>query len=183
MIRTTWLAFALAVVCLGQVDEPARTRTEIFAPITDQVLNPTRQYVELDLNRDGVKDIVISESLSLGGTGGQIYNLYVSTGKDRYQRVEQFLASRLSTEVHDGEVRLWSYTHISAREGRIGYRYFDRERQFRKSASLDIQTGDGGTEMGNDIMQAVFNDRALLKLRTWKKAPAGAVPATDADRP
>jgi hypothetical protein len=30
---------------------------------------PYRRYAELDLNGDGVKDIVISGSLSLGGTG------------------------------------------------------------------------------------------------------------------
>lgn len=46
-------------------------------------LNSDRRYAELDMNGNGTNEWVISEPMSLGGTGGLVYNLYLGMGNER----------------------------------------------------------------------------------------------------
>lgn len=178
-------AFLLAGLSLSLcADDRTLTRAEVFAPITETSLIPERNYVELDLNGDGVNEIILSESLSLGGTGGQVYNLYASVGPDRFQQVDEFIGADLATEVHDGGIRLWSYHRLGALCGTIGYRYFDGKGVLQKSANLEIQTGgDSGSKTANAILRVIFNERTVLKPKTWGKAAPGAVPEPATHRP
>ena len=155
------LSFALVIVA----SEDVRTRAEVLAASTDPGLRPERRYGELDLNGDGTNDLVVSESISLGGTGGLVYNLYLGLGQDRYRQIDCFLAGTMALEEYAGTRRLWSYTHSSATSGTIQYRYFDRKGVFQKSEALTIHPGDGGSEIGNAVYQAIFNEKTKLDLK------------------
>jgi hypothetical protein len=161
MTTTAVLLLCISVALVAKADEKILTRSELFAPITDPVLNPDREYVELDLNGDGANDLVVSESVSLGGTGGLVYNLYLAAGQDHFRRLDQFVAGALAVEIHGDTKYLWSYS-----SGTIQYRYFDRKGRLQRSPVLDICTGDSGTETGNGIWQAIFREKTTLKTKT-----------------
>jgi hypothetical protein len=175
------LTFALA----AQAEDGVQTRKELCAPITDRGVNPERRCAEFDLNGDGTNDLVLSESVSLGGTGGLVYNLYLGLGQDRFRQIDRFLAGIMATETHGGTTRLWFYSHMSAGSGTIQYRYFDRKGIFQTSQWLTIYPGDGGSDTGNGIYQAIFNEKTILKMQTIgasNKAPDTARQLADPQR-
>lgn len=159
----------LAFTLVAHANNDIQTREQLFAPITDRNMevNPERRYAELDLNADGTNDLLLSESVSFGGTGGLVYNLYLGVGDDRFRRIDRFLAGIMATDTHGGTTRLWFYSHLSAGSGTIQYRYFDHKGEFQKSQVLTIHPGDGGSEIGNGIYSSIFNDKTTLKMRTW----------------
>jgi hypothetical protein len=164
MMKRTIMCLLLAFAFGAYADDKIQTREELFAPITDPALTSEREYAELDLNGDGTNDLVLS--VDIGGTGGLVYNLYLGIGKDRFKKIDQFLAGIMAVETHEGTTRLWAYSHSSAASGTIRYCYFDHKGVFQKSQVLEIQTGDGGSEIGNAIYQAIFNEKTELKLKT-----------------
>ena len=169
MMKTTAILAVLAFTLIAFADDDIQTREQLFAPITDRNMevSPERGYAELDLNADGTNDLVLSESVSFGGTGGLVYNLYLGVGDARFQRIDRFLAGIMATETHGGTTRLWFYSHMSAASGTIQYRYFDRKGEFQKSQVLTIHPGDGGSDIGNGIYSSIFNDKSTLKMKTW----------------
>ena len=169
MMKTIVILFVLAFALVAYADDDIQTREQIFAPITDRTMevSPERRYAELDLNADGTNDLLLSESVSFGGTGGLVYNLYVGVGDERFRRIDRFLAGILATETHGDTMCLWFYSHMSAGSGTIQYRYFDRKGVFQKSQVLTIHPGDGGSEIGNGIYTSIFNDKTELKMKTW----------------
>lgn len=158
-----FLTLGLAGDLIAQTQ--VRSRSEILAPIEDATSNPEGRFAELDINNDGKDDLIVSKSVSLGGTGGLLYDIYVRADGDDYRLVDQVLASVMSLENLNNTTRVWSYSHSSAQSGVIWYFYFDRKGVYRKSPSLEILTGDGGTVTGNAIFQAVFNDNANVKMK------------------
>ncbi|MEI6219265.1 MAG: hypothetical protein WCP86_10220 [bacterium] len=166
MMKTMGILFILAFALVAQANDKVQTRERLFSHVSDRGINPERHYAELDLNGDGTNDLVLSESVSFGGTGGLVYNLYLGIGKDRFKKIDQFLAGIMAVETHEGTTRLWSYSHSSAASGIIRYCYFDRKGVFQKSRVLEIQPGDGGSEIGNGIYQAIFNEKTILKTET-----------------
>ena len=165
MMKTTIILFVLALALVAQVEDEAQTREQLFAPITDPILNPERRYAEFDLDGDGTNDLVLSESVSLGGTGGLVYNMYVGVGQGRFKKLDQILAGAFAVEVHGQTKRLWSYSHCSSQSGTIQYCYFDRKGRFKKSQALMIHPGDGGSEIGNAVYESIFNKKTILKTK------------------
>ncbi len=168
MMKRTTILLLLGFAWCAQAEYKIQTRAELFAAIADPAVNSERRYAERDLNGDGTNDLVLSESVSLGGTGGLEYNLYVGVGQDRFRQIDRFLAGVMATEMHAGTTRLWFYSHISAASGTIQYVCFDRKGLFQKSPALIISPGDGGSEVGNATYQAIFNEKTVLKTRKWK---------------
>jgi hypothetical protein len=166
MKKAIIILLGLSLAVAVSANEKIQTREQLFAPITDPALNPERRYAELDLNGDGTNDLILSESVSLGGTGGLVYNLYLGVGQDRFRQIDRFLAGIMATETHGGTTRLWFYSHMSAGSGTIQYRYFDRKGIFQTSQYLMIFPGDGGSDTGNGIYQAIFNEKTILKMQT-----------------
>ena len=166
MMKTIAILSVLALALVACADDDIQTREELFAPITNPDLSPERRYAELDLNGDGTNDLLLSTSVSHGGTGGLIYNLYLGVGQNRFKKLDQFGAGVFAVEAHGETKRLWSYTHCSSQSGTIRYRYFDRTGQFKKSQSLLIYPGDGGSDVGNAIYSAVFNEKTILETKT-----------------
>ena len=168
-MKTLTIILTLAFAIIAQADDKALTREQLFAPIADPKLNPERRYAEFDLNGDGTKDLLLSTSVSHGGTGGLIYNLYLGIGKNKFKKLNQFLAGGFAVETHGKIKRLWSYSHCSSQSGTIQYCYFDWKGRFQKSNTLLIHPGDGGTDMGNKIYKTIFNEKTILK-----RKPIGA---------
>ena len=167
MMKTIAVFFVLVFALTAQADDGIQTREQLFAPITDPNVNPERRYAELDLNGDGTNDLLLSTSVSHGGTGGLIYNLYLGVGEDRFKKLDQILAGGFAVEVHGKTIRLWSYSHASSQSGTIQYRYFDRKGRFQKSQPLLIHPGDGGSKVGNAIYASIFNEKTTITMKTW----------------
>lgn len=166
MMKTIAILSVLALALVACADDDIQTREELFAPIADPDLSPERRYAELDLTGDGTNDLLLSTSVSHGGTGGLVYNLYLGVGQDRFKKLDQFLAGGFAVEVHGKTNRLWSYSHMSSQSGTIQYRYFDRKGRFQKSQPLLIHPGDGGSEVGNAIYASIFNEKTILKTKS-----------------
>ena len=164
-MKAIGILFVLAFAFIAQADDRVQTREQLFAPINDPKLNPERHYAELDLNGDGTNDLVLSESVSLGGTGGLVYNLHLGLGDNRFRQIDRFLAGVMATETQGGITRLWFYSHMSAASGTIQYRYFDCKGIFQKSQVLTIYPGDGGSEIGNAVYKSIFNDKTTLEMK------------------
>src|SRR5512142_1691239 len=131
MMKRTIVFLALTFALSAHAENKIQTRKELFAPITDRAVNPERQYAEFELNGDGTNDLVLSESVSLGGTGGLVYNVYLGLGQGRFRLIDRFLAGIMATETHGGTTRLWFYSHMSAGSGTVQYRFFDRRGIFQ----------------------------------------------------
>jgi len=117
---------------------------------------------EIDLNGDGLKDLIICHNVSLGGTGGFPYWVYLKGENDQFREVDRILAGAFALDEDDGNKLLWGYSHLSAGSGHMWYSYFDRQGRYQRSPSLLIRAGDSGSETGNAIYKAIFNPRTLL---------------------
>lgn len=178
MTKTT--AFLLILVCtlMAHAEDGLLTRDQLFSPIEASDLSHERRYAELDLNGDGTNDLLLSESVSLGGTGGLIYNLYLGAESGQFLKIDRFIAGIMAIEIHGGISRLWSYSHMSAVSGTLQYRYFDRNDEFKSSQPLTIYPGDGGSEIGNAVYQSIFNDKTILKMTKTHPVKSSS-PVTD----
>ena len=84
----------------------------------------------------------------------------ISCAKDKSMVVTPF-----DKEERWGDKRIWSYWHMSANSGYISFVHFARDGECAQSPAWEIYTGDGGTEIGNGIYDAVFNKETLLPTR------------------
>jgi len=164
-MKTIGILFVLAFALIAQADDEVWTREELFAPVNDPTLSPEKHYAEIDLNGDGTNDLIVSESISLGGGGGLIYNLYLTVGQNSHRHLGHILAGVMAVEIHEGVTRLWSYSHCSSQAGSVRYCYFDHNGTFRKSPALTILTGDGGSKIGNAMYKSIFNEKTILKTK------------------
>lgn len=160
--------FLATVLFLGSLntcyaEEEAYTRQVLFAPLTDSILSPERYFAEFDLNGDGVDELIISESVSLGGTGGLFYNLYIGIGQDRFLFLDSFVSSIMTVEIRGETKQLWSYSHSSAASGTVQYFYFDSEGVFQRSHSIMIYPGIGGSFVDSMIFKSIFSDDRRLQ--------------------
>jgi hypothetical protein len=155
----------LGSVCAGYAEEETYSRQVLLAPMSDTTLSPERYFAELDLNGDGINELIVSESVSLGGTGGLVYSLYLGIGQDRFLFMDRFLSGIMTIETRGKAKRLWSYSHSSAASGTIQYYYFDIEGVFQRSHQMMIYPGDGGSLIGNMIYHAIFSEDKRLQFR------------------
>jgi hypothetical protein len=157
------IAIFLGSLCVSYAEEEPFTRQVLLAPLTDTTLSSERYFIELDLNGDGINELIVSESVSLGGTGGLIYSLYLGIGQDRFLFMDRFLSGIMALETQDNTKRLWSYSHSSASSGTIQYYYFDSEGAFQHSHSMMIYPGVEGSLMDNMIYQIIFSEDLKLQ--------------------
>lgn len=155
----------LCATCGAAAPEKVRTRAELLASVQEPGRSPLRYMCEVDLNSDGTNDLILSESVSMGGTGGLVYNLYLGLGDNRFGFLDRFLAGVMAIEIVGETKRLWSYSHSSAGSGTVEYRYFDRKGVFQRSSPMEILAGDGGSEMGNAVFAAIFSGKTRLQMK------------------
>ena len=112
------------------------------------------------MDGDGLKEMILSESVSTGGTGGFVYTLYHAIGRDQFHPVGTFLCGNLAVEPVPGtkppRLRLWTYRHDSSQSGQLSIHELFPKGQLRTD-SIWVFPGDGGTKIGNDILNAIFD--------------------------
>ena len=185
---TTTIIIAIVSILAGSGANDSRiyTRQELLSGsfVNDRRMetasNPLRYKAEVDLNADGINELILSYPVSFGGTGGLVYGLYRGLGEDRYVRIDCFLAGSMALEdnLYGSGIgkRLWTYTHSSSQSGHVQYRFFDRKGVFKQGPGMFIFTGDGGTEMGNRIYGAIFTDATRLAMEEVKPPAKPEVP-------
>ena len=166
MIRYLASALLCLAPCLMAADVETRSRQVLLTPVNAPHLSPIRKFCEVDLNGDGIDELILSRSVSLGGTGGLVYDLYLGLEGDRFKPLDSFLSCVMAVEPRGKVKRLWTYTHSSSQSGHLQYRYFDRDGDLQKGPAMLIHPGDGGSETGNAIFDAVFRHDNTLKMKT-----------------
>jgi hypothetical protein len=122
-----------------------------------------------DFNDDGIEDMALSCNINFFGNGGGEFTLYLRNNKKKYKKYGKFLAhpygDAVAIEKWGKETRLWTYSHGGSGIGDLRYYVFGRE-SLSGPEGLRIHPGDGGTDMGNAIYDAVFkNSNAKIKVQ------------------
>ena len=135
-------------------------------------LNPLRYMYTVDLNGDDVNDLILSESVSSSGTGGTSYDIYLGIGDQKYVQIYSLGANGFALEPCPGGMkRLWWYTHSSSQSGSLWNIRFEGEYRYRVGEPLEIYPGDGGTAIGNAMLDAIFTEESCLKRKEVKRKP------------
>ena len=137
------------------------TREEIIQPEPEDDFNKdkdrNRQYAEVDLNDDGLKDIIISDPLYMEGTGGPSWGVYLCVSTNQYKGVGGIGGKILALEddyYNYGFKRIWSYWHLSGRTGAVQYLYFENG-EYKESPSLTVYSNESETLASDYIFGGV----------------------------
>ena len=123
-------------------------------------------YCRVDLNGDGLEDIIVTGPHSWAGTGGNVHFIFLRQPDGNYkQGKDTITANSLALEQHGGRTFLWCYSRSSSQSGTIWYYSIDTPGNLLASSRLGIRTGDGGSDLGNRVYQAIFNETALLRFQ------------------
>ena len=149
------------------------TKSQILIPCSEEGLSPERLYTEVDLTGDGLNEIIISDSVTMAGTGGIGWSLYRAAAPDQYYAKAFHFGSAISCLAVEEDLnskvsgkRLWIYWHISSQDGFIGYIFVNDKGVFELSSGLEIFPG---TECGQKIADAVFTPESCLEVKSLGK--------------
>ena len=160
------------------------SREEVFNEPVYPPSSPIKYYAELDINGDKIADLLFSESISLSGTGGCYYHVYLGTKEGKFQKVtitslqrtqttkdgkwieeikeeeaSVFVASLLAIEKYNrygiGH-RIWIYSRCSGSSGTISYLYFDDKGKLHASGGLMIFGSPDDSLLGDELMKSIF---------------------------
>lgn len=134
------------------------------------------QYIEryrllVDLNQDGHEDVIMSEPISLRGSGGLSYVVYLWTNGN-YVCIGETGGhlERIRVEHIDDSTRIiWSYSHCSAGSGSIGT-FVVRGWQCHDSRTCHIElSGDGQAQptVGSQLLD-IIDKTATVPIRIEK---------------
>jgi hypothetical protein len=116
-----------------------------------------------DINRDGVADKIASGPGELFGNGG---GPFVVTLGSRKGPPKQFVLNlhRLAATVENTATatRIWSYWHLSGRSGDL---CVDTLTDKTSRQCITIYAGDGGTAMGNALVERIFSKGQRLEFK------------------
>jgi len=163
------------------------TRAEIITPVPADVdlgvyydrKNRSLLYSEIDLNGDGLMDIIIE---TLTEDVSSSWSVYLCIDDNQYQLAGGIGGWPLAKEEDNWRCRgIWSYSRSSGSSGIIQYVYFDQgKHKLESSPVFEIRPGDAGTDIGNNIYEAIFNDDTRLPLRWISPAsPTNDLPYLD----
>ena len=171
------------------------SREEIFNHPVAPKRSPIKYYLEADINGDGTNDLIFSESIYFGGTGGLPYHVYLGKGNDIFQKIpiivpysishrsinnkwvpivtenetnSTFGASMMALEISKdfyGTRRLWIYWHMSARSGIVNYLYFNRKGELKQSRGIEVFSSPGEDELGDEILNSIFRKRGIKRIK------------------
>lgn len=151
-------------------NEGPRTKKELLLKAVLPERSPVKYLAELDINGDSLNDLILSKSISLAGTGGLIYDIYLARKDGKYNQVGTFVGSMVSLEVGEESKarKLWVYSHGSARSGSVFYFYFDREAQLKKSRAITIHSSAQEIELGDKLLETIFNKQNKVTFRKFE---------------
>jgi len=139
------------------------TREEIIQPEPECEYNKgwdrSRLYAEVDLNYDGLKDIIISAPYYTRGTGGLSLDVYLCVGTNQYKKVGETGGNTLALEDDYGNnygsfKRIWSYSHMNAESGFVQYLYFE-DGEGKTSPGLTVYSNEAETLASDYIFSGV----------------------------
>lgn len=168
LVALSGLVIVAASAGAESVPDPSTT------PLPDgSGLNRERYRVIADFDGDGHDDLAISQSLSLFGSGGGRFHIFLSEGQGGYVRIgETFCHARsMAVERRLTHGRLWVYRKAGAAEGSLGYHEI-REWKMSEFRSIEVFPGDGGTRMGRAILEAVL-DNSYSSMRIQRSTTTG----------
>jgi len=129
-------------------------------PLPRQEFPPQRRFrILADFNGDGIEDMALSTDTRMFGNAGGWFSLYLGNGEGKYREYDGFFAHPLaiSLERRHEMVRLWTYHRGGGASGMLGFRRVE-EAGLSAYERIQIHPGDGGTRMGNAMMDAVFDN-------------------------
>lgn len=167
-----FILFAVAAIISGPVyhsrdglsfkeDPSLRAVTNEFPKVGQGTAWAERYRIRVDLNGDDVDDLILSDPYGFGNGGGP-WTAYVHTN-DVWTVIGDLgfhPAAFNIEETSEGGVRLWYYWHLSGHDGRLGYYEFKNGRMDNRPSELLIDTGDGGTPLGNALYKAAFKTKS-----------------------
>ena len=122
----------------------------------------------VDLNGDGIDDLLLSDPLCMDGNGGTTYHVILAE-KEHYRHLGEITGNSIHVEEIPDETRVvWAFAHGSASSGSITCARIEYGKIFLKG-SLPIFL----TEKPADSLGAMFLDqiekKATLPIR-WKRS-------------
>ena len=138
-----------------------------------------RFRITADLDGDGRDDLILSEDIRTFGTGGGTWTVYLSrpAGFDEVGTITAHPGAVSIEPDHDAiqrqekdriYVRIWTYWKSSGREGSLYYYRVGPSGVF-DGGRLTIYPGDGGSELGRGVYEAVFK-HSEIPLRVEKSS-------------
>ena len=112
-----------------------------------------------DLDLDGKDDSLVSGPANMFGNAGGPYILSLTSVGKNFDIAGH---GSWAVERHDGNLRLWNYWHLSSGEGSLGYLEIDTKTGMASNSSLIIYAGDSGTDLGNKLYNAVYDNKNLI---------------------
>jgi hypothetical protein len=112
-----------------------------------------------DINKDGIKDLIVSEDMSNLSQNGLRLFIYLadSNGKYLFYDTVYSLPDRLKFERDGRGVRMWNSWHVSAQESTL---YYDimTDSGFIEGGSIVIFDGDAGGKISRAVVDTVYNN-------------------------
>jgi len=146
-------------------NSPFFTRESIIQSehFDDSGLDGRRTYAELDLNDDGLQDIIISEPASMSGRIGMMWSVFLCVNTNQYKMLDAEICGwplALDADFEGKHKRIWCYYRVSSWQGEVQYFYIENG-ECKFSPAIGLLTGDGGTDTGNAIYNAIFKNKWL----------------------
>lgn len=157
-----------------------------FEDPTERAKYAERYRVLVDLDGDGVKDMLLSGSPDEFGTMGGPWAVYLNRKGDFFEVGEIWAhtmaiafeadQARISNDPKTlRHARIWVYLKSSGSNGSLGY-YTVGEKSVDEMGGVTIYPGDGGTPLGNALYKAVFkNSEIPYTMQISKTADDGKV--------
>jgi len=112
-----------------------------------------------DFNCDGIEDMALSIDTKMFGQSGIEMIIFLQDSSGSFLEYDTIFAKPelIATERTISNPRLWIYGRINAQSGILGYSEVLRD-SLSDFMSLKIYPGDGGSAIGNALLNAVLNN-------------------------
>jgi len=164
----TIASLLLFITCHAMAGDPS---LKAFEDPTEEAKYAERYRVLVDLDGDGVEDMLLSGSPDEFGTMGGSWTVYLNRESD-FVEVGEIWAHPMAiafepdqARIHNDPkihrfARIWVYLKSSGSSGGLGYYRVGRE-SVDKMGGIEIYPGDGGTALGNAIYEATFKNSVI----------------------
>jgi hypothetical protein len=173
----------LCAACHAMAGDPS---LEAFKDPTERAKYAERYRILVDLDGDGLNDMLLSGSPDEFGTMGGPWTVYLNRKSDfvevgevwahtmaiTFEPDQARISSDPKTRRH---ARIWVYLKSSGSNGTLGY-YTVGEDSVDKASGVTIYPGDGGTPLGRRLYEATFKQSPIpFTMETSTTTEAGKV--------
>jgi hypothetical protein len=166
-MRTIAVLFVLGS-CQVMAGDPS---LKAFEDPTERAKYAERNRILVDLDGDGVDDMLLSGSLEEFGTMGGPWAVFLRR-KNGFVELGQVWAHTMAISFEPDQARIssdpktrryariWVYLKSSGSNGSLGY-YRVGEDGLDQASGITIYPGDGGTDLGRRIYEATFKQSPI----------------------